>query len=305
MQLSLSTRWNAGRHKFGEEMLDEIIDLGFSRVELGYDLRRDLVEGVFRKLEARKISVATVHNFCPVPTIAPQGHPELFTLAHGDMRVREAAVRYTSETIRFASQIGAQTVVMHAGNVSMKRMTSKLVALAEGGLHDSRLFHKTKIKLLAKREKKASGYIARLRDGLKQLQPLLEECGVKLGIEIMPTWEAVPTESEILQLLQELQNDMIGYWHDMGHAQIRENLGLSNHYRWLERLSPYLLGMHVHDVVAPARDHIMPPNGGIDFSLFKDFTEKNIPLVIEPSPRTPPHEIRMGAEYLRETWNCD
>ncbi len=305
MHFSLSTRWNAGRHKCGEEMLNEIRDLGFTRVELGYDLRRDLVEGVLRQLEAGNISVATVHNFCPVPTIAPQGHPELFTLAHVDRRVQAAAVRYTSETIRFAAEIGAKTVVMHAGNVRMKRMTSKLVALAEGGLSSSKLFQKTKMKLLAKREKKSEAYISKLRDGLKQLQPLLRECGVKLGIEIMPTWEAVPTESEIEKLLQVMDDDMIGYWHDMGHAQIRENLGLSNHYRWLERLSPYLLGMHVHDVAPPARDHIMPPNGEIDFSLFQDFAENDIPLVIEPSPRTPRDEVQKGAEYLRKTWGLE
>lgn len=303
MQISLSTRWNAGRHKCGDEMLNEISDIGFSCIELGYDLRRDLVEGVLRQLESGRFRVDTVHNFCPVPTIAPQGHPELFTLAHDDRRVREAAVRYTSETIRFAAQIGAKTVVMHAGNVSMRRTTSKLVALAEGGMADSRLFHKAKMKLISKREKKGGDYMARLREGLDELQPLLHECKVNLAIEIMPTWEAVPTESELLQLLQSLNTDSIGYWHDMGHVQIRENLGLSNHYRWLEMLSPYLLGMHVHDVVPPARDHVMPPAGNIDFSLYKKFADRGIPLVIEPSPRTPASEVRRGAEYLREIWS--
>ena len=44
--LAISTRWNAGRHRTGEAMLAEILALGLDRVDLGYDLRAELIPGV-------------------------------------------------------------------------------------------------------------------------------------------------------------------------------------------------------------------------------------------------------------------
>ena len=46
MPLALSTRWNAGRHRDGRAMIEEILALGIDRVELGYDLRAELIPGV-------------------------------------------------------------------------------------------------------------------------------------------------------------------------------------------------------------------------------------------------------------------
>ena len=57
MELALSTRWNAYRSKSGEEMIDEILAVGFKRVELGYDLRIDHVPGVRARLADGSIQV--------------------------------------------------------------------------------------------------------------------------------------------------------------------------------------------------------------------------------------------------------
>ena len=46
MEFALSTHWNAARHARGEDLIEEILGLGFTHVELGYDLRMELVEGV-------------------------------------------------------------------------------------------------------------------------------------------------------------------------------------------------------------------------------------------------------------------
>jgi sugar phosphate isomerase/epimerase len=302
MELALSTRWNAGRHSDGEAMISEIRELGFQRVELGYDLRRDLVEGVQRAVAGGLATVGSVHNYCPVPTAAPKGHPELFTLASRDRRMRELAVRHTSETIRFAAEMGAKVVVMHAGNVSMPRISPKLYALAEAGQSDGEQYRALMMKLLEKREKKASRHLVHLREGIARLLPVLEETGVRIGIENLPSWEALPTEAELERLLNEFDSPLLGFWNDMGHGQIRENVGLSNHLRWLERLRPFLLGMHVHDVIAPVADHVMPPQGCIDFERFREFAQMDICLVVEPTPRTPAAEIGVALEYLNEVW---
>jgi len=158
------------------------------------------------------------------------------------------------------------------------------------------------MKLLARREKKVGKHIEHLYRGLEDLLPLLEECKVKLGIENLPTWEAIPTELEAERLVEHFASPHLGCWHDMGHARIRENLGLSSHLRWLERLKPALFGIHIHDVVAPGADHVMPPEGEIEFEDFRPYARMEMPLVIEPTPRTPAEAIARAREYLLEVW---
>ena len=105
--LAISTRWNAGRHRSGEAMIEEILDLGLGLVELGYDLRAELIPGVKTLVASGAVRVGSLHNFCPVPVGAPRPHPELYTPASPDRREREFAVIHISRTLRFAAEMGA------------------------------------------------------------------------------------------------------------------------------------------------------------------------------------------------------
>ncbi len=301
--MALSTRWNASRHTRGEDMIEEILDLGFERVELGYDTRVDLVPGIRDMVRDRAVRVDSVHNYCPVPVISHRGHPEIFTLADPDHRIRELAIQHTAHTIRFAAEIGARTVVTHCGNVRMPRLTEALIVLCGQGQQFSGRYEKTKLKLITKREKKSRRQLRYLYDGLERLLPVLVENGITLALENLPTWESLPTESEMEHMARDFQTPHIGYWHDLGHGQIRENLGLINHTRWLERLQPVLKGMHLHDVAPPVHDHLMPPRGKIDFSLFQSFARLDIIRVIEPTPHTPRKDIEEGLSFLKEIWS--
>lgn len=302
MDIALTTRWNAGRHTDGEAMIEEILELGFSRVELGYDTRLDLVPGIRRMVEQKAVQVDSVHNFCPVPMTAYRGHPEIFTFGHKDRRIRELAVTHTAETIRFAAEIGARTVVTHCGNIEMDRYSDQLLALCAEGQQFTPLYEKTKLKLQLKREKKARKQIPLWQECLRQLVPILEEHRIRLAMENLPTWEAIPSETELEATLQLFQSPWLKYWHDMGHGQIRENLGLINVERWLERLEDSLAGMHIHDVWPPGQDHVMPPRGKMDFSRYKRFATRNIIRVIEPTPRTSAGDITEALAFLKEVW---
>ena len=121
----------------------------------------------------------------------------------------------------------------------------------------------------------------------------------------MPTWEAIPTELECIQLIKEFGHDHLCYWHDIGHAQIRENLGFINHINSLSDLSGMLGGMHIHDVLPPVTDHLMPPTGSVDFRRLKKFACLNIIRVLEPSSRLMSEEINQGMNIIREQWEND
>jgi len=303
MKFALSTRWNAQRHANGEDLVDEILDMGFDALELGYNLRRDLVPGIHNKLNDHAVVVNSVHNYCPVPLSAPRGHPELWTLADHDQRIRRNAVEHTRRTIEFAAEVDAKIVVMHSGNVKMQRFTERLVHLYENDGPYSAAYEKLKMKMQIKRERKVKKQLGYLYRGLELLLPALEATGVCLAIENLPTWESIPTEVELEQLLKTFNHPLLGYWHDTGHAQVRENLGLINHERWLERLQPWLKGMHVHDVAPPACDHLMPPRGKLDFTRLTRFAKLDILRVLEPHHRESREEVELGLKLLKEKWN--
>jgi sugar phosphate isomerase/epimerase len=302
MDLALSTRWNAHRHTSGEALVAEIRELGFTHLELGYDLTSSLVPGIRSAIAAGDIAVDSVHNFCP-PPLASSPHPEIFTLGHPEPQVRALARKYTEETLRFAAEIGARCVVVHAGNVEMPPLTRKLIALHEQGEAFGRTYEKIRQNLLMTREKKAPAQLELLQQELEDLLPVLDSLNITLALENLPTWEALPTELEMETLLRHFNSPHLRYWHDIGHAAIRETLGLSNHRRWLERLFPYLAGFHVHDVIPPAEDHRMPSFGRINFSLLKPFVNGHSVKVLEPSPRISHEEVVAGLQAIRIAWD--
>lgn len=302
MEFALSTHWNASRHANGEALIEEILGLGFTRVELGYDLRLELVPGVKAMVARKAVKVDSLHNICPVPLGAARGHPEIYTLGSPDARERAQAVHYTTETIRFAAEVGARVVVTHAGNVDMTHYSRDLFDLALSGQIYTPRFEKVKLKMMEQRDKHAPRQIEYLYQGLEKLMPVLQETGVQLGIENLPTWEAIPTELEFEGIFKRFGDRHIRYWHDLGHGQIRQNMGFINHERWLDRLRPHMVGMHVHDVTPPATDHVMPPRGQIDFTRFQRFALSDIIRVVEPSSRTPAAEVAEGLAFLKATW---
>ena len=305
MEFSLSTHWNAARHAQGERLVEEILALGFRRIELGYDLRLELVPGVQAMVRRGAVQVDSVHNFCPVPMGATRGHPELWTLAARDERERESAIHHTTRTIQFAAEIGARVVVTHAGNVEMPMISPQLFDLCIAQQQYSPAYERLSLKLQEQRDRKAPRQFELLLRSLERLIPVLDATGVTLALENLPTWEAFPTEIEFEEIKRRLPTPRLRYWHDIGHGQIRQNIGFINHERWLERLQPHLAGMHVHDVLPPATDHVMPPRGQIDFSRFQRFATSDIVRVIEPSSRTPAAEVAEALTFLQRTWGAE
>ena len=286
-------------------MIEEIVEeLDLRHVELGYDLRLDLVQGVKKMVAEGTVQVDSLHNFCPVPIGAPQGHPELFVLGSLDRRVREAAIHHTTKTIEFAGELGARVVVCHAGNVDMKRLTGKLIAFCLEGRQFSPPYERTTEKLLQRREKKVQVYLDHLSDGIEALLPALDAAGIALALENLPTWESLPTETEMIMLARRFDSPHLRYWHDLGHGQIKHNLGLIAHFQCLEKLLPWLAGFHIHDVKPPANDHVMPPDGNIDFDSFSPLVPDHAIKVFEPAPGLPADLVRQGIDMVRIAWEA-
>lgn len=305
MQFSVSTHWNTYRHVTGEAMVEEILTLGVDAVELGYDLRIDMVPGVRNMVQRGAVKVLSVHNFCPVPIGAHRGHPELYTPASADRQIRDLAVTHMTRTIAFAAEMGAKVVVAHAGNVDMERYSRDMMEMCETGRQFTPAYEKMKLKLFTTRDKKRPKQLGYLRESIDRLLPVLAQHHIALAFENLPTWEAIPTEIEMEKLLSEYNSPYLKSWYDFGHGQIRQNLGFINAERWAERLSPWLAGMHIHDVKPPVQDHVMPPHGHIPFDRYKEIARLDVARVIEPAPGTAAEEIKEAIAFLRKCWQAD
>ena len=98
-------------------MLEEMAKLGFEYVELSHGIRITLVPGILKAVEEGVIKVASLHNFCPLPTGVMQAAPNLFEPSADDPREHDQWLRHTKRTIDFAAQVQAKVVVCHLGSV--------------------------------------------------------------------------------------------------------------------------------------------------------------------------------------------
>lgn len=298
---SFSTCWNSARHTDGRAMLREIRELGFEYAELSHGIRLSLVPGILEAVKAGEIKISTLHNFCPLPVGVTSPAPNLYEFSSDKERDRQLALKHTLNTFEFAAKVGAQLVVLHFGSMDLKDYTGKLKELLERGEKGSPKFQKVVAEAIAAREAKKKKFYDRSRDMLRELVGEAKFRGLKLGIEIREAVEELPIESDFASLLKEFPAPVF-YWHDTGHAQVKQDLGFINHTQHLAEHADRLAGFHIHDVKAPARDHFPPGGGDIDFAALKPFVKPEHIKVFELSPKVPLESVHRGIAHLKKIW---
>jgi sugar phosphate isomerase/epimerase len=299
---SLSTCWNSHRHTDGRAMLREIRDLGFEYAELSHGIRISLLPGIFEAVDAGEIKISTLHNFCPLPMGVDRAAPNIYKFSSDDPRERESAFKHTVKTLDTAVRLKAKLVVLHTGCVDMKDYTDKLIDLVGEGKKDTPKFQKLCQEALEVREKKKARYVENAYESLRRIVDEAKPRGLKLGIENREALEEIPFESDYDFFFKEFRDPTVVYWHDTGHAQIKENLGLIHHRLFLESRRERLFGFHLHDVEFPGRDHRPPGAGTIDWAALKPLVQPDHLKVFEFSPSLSPEEARAGVEKLKSIW---
>jgi sugar phosphate isomerase/epimerase len=300
---SLSTCWNSHRHSDGRAMLREIRDLGFEYAELSHGTRISLLPGIIEAVEAGEIKISSLHNFCPLPMGVNNSAPNLYQFSAERPRERDLAFRYTIKTIEMAERLKAPVVVLHLGSIEMKDYTDRLLEMVGRGEKETPKYEKLCAELDQKREAKKEAFFERTKEMLKRILPEAESRGIKLGAENRQALEELPCESDFQFMFRELNSPNLVYWHDTGHAQIKENLGFIPHLMHLESLRDHLFGFHIHDVHFPGRDHCAPGTGTIDFAAIKPLLKPDHIRVFELSPSLPVEDLRKGTSYIQELWN--
>ncbi len=283
-------------------MLLEIRELGFEYAELSHGTRLALVPGILDSVKAGEIKISTLHNFCPLPMGIERSAPNLYEFTSDKPRDRELALKYTLKTFDFAERVHAPMIVLHLGSMDLKDYGGKLEGLLEDGQRNTPKYEKLLAEAMAKREAKKKPYMDRLYEMLRLLVPEAEKRGLKLGCECREAVQEIPLEADFATLFKDFPSSAVTYWHDTGHAQIKENLGFIKHAAQLGSLASRLGGFHIHDVQMPAKDHCAPGTGIIDYAALKPFVKPDHIKVFELSPSLPVEAVKAGVAHLKSIW---
>jgi sugar phosphate isomerase/epimerase len=163
-------------------------------------------------------------------------------------------------------------------------------------------YGKLREEVIRKREAAKGRHIERANELIRRLLPEVEAAGLKLGIENREALEELPLEDDYGLLFRELKSPAIAYWHDTGHAQIKENLGFLDHAFYLESQRDRLFGFHIHDVQFPGRDHCAPGTGTVNFGALKAAVRPGHVKVFEFGPALSVDEVKGGVAHVKQIW---
>ena len=281
-------------------MINEVRALGFEYAELGHGTRLTLIEGVQEAVAAGEIKISSLHNFCPLPIGVMGPAPDCYLPSSRDEDERQRAVRHTLRTIECAATLGAKFVVLHLGLVAMRHYTMRLLGLYAEGRFDSPKFQRLLEKALAARDKKRQKHLDQVYRSLEAVLPRAKELGVQLGMETRLGIEEIPSEDEAEQILAHFGTDVILYWHDVGHACVKEALSLMNHEAILNRFRGRTGGMHLQDFTPPIEDHQPPGLGTFNFERLAPFVTEDMVLAWEIHPDWKAEQIIGGVKRVQE-----
>jgi sugar phosphate isomerase/epimerase len=279
--------------------------LGFEYIELSHGVRITLVPGILRAVEDGAIKISSTHNFCPLPTGVVQAAPNLFEPSVLEAREHEQWLRHTRRSIDFAAQVKSSVLVCHLGSVAFfwlnpaRKLRSYARRHPQAAIPQDEKYRSLLEKSRVKLRKRMGPYWERTKQSVNEVLAYAKQKGVRLGFENREKFEELPVDEDFPSFLSGLPADAsAGYWHDTGHADIKQTMGMIDHRLQLDLLKSRLLGFHLHDVNADGQDHQPVGTGHIDFKMVSSFWRPEHVLVLELSPRTTVEGVKISKERI-------
>lgn len=235
---------------------------------------------------------------CPLPPeISPaKASPDYYSLSSSDEDERSRALAAARQTLSCAKKLNAGAVVLHAGRIPTKDRTRELAVLAG----DEAAFISLRDRMISERRENAGGSLDNVVRSLEELVPYAKGLGVAIGLENRYYYGEIPTIAELEALFSHFKAGDLYYWHDVGHAEVFERLGLCRHRDLLDKFAHRLIGVHLHDIMGAINDHKPPGSGTFDFRLVKPYIRPDTIKVMEVHQPASADDVRRGAEYLEK-----
>lgn len=295
-EVALSTMWAKDRFDDMAEFAAEAKEFGFSHVEINASVSP---QGLSELVET-SIPISSIHSPSPA-VLSSRGVPVAdLSLSSLEANEREEAVSFAKKTIDLASQVGARAVVLHMGEVPIDlSLDHELRRLYQQNLTQSEKYDEVKRGLTHQRISKAPPYLEAARKSLEELSEYSQYKGIMLGVETRFYFHEMPNIDEMEELLRQVEGGLVGYWHDVGHAEVNQRLGFTSHEEWLSRFGDRMIGIHLHDVLG-IRDHRPPGKGDVNWNMVAEYVPQEALKVCEIAEWNEAEQIRGVVDFLQK-----
>jgi sugar phosphate isomerase/epimerase len=271
-------------------------ELGFTHVEPNALVSPKMLN----ELVKTTVPISSIHSPCPA-VLSSRGIPvNSLSLSSLDATERAEAVSFTRKTIDLAANLSARAVVLHMGEVPIDlSLQNRLHKLHDGGYTQTKEYRQTKGGLVHQRLSLARSYIDAASRSLRELSKYSRQKGIMLGLETRFHFNEIPNMDEMTELLAEVSGEVAGYWHDVGHAEVQQQLGFGLHEEWLWRFKDRMVGIHLHDTRGIS-DHHAPGKGNINWEMIARYLPPGITKVCEIGEWNDEEQMQGVVKFLQK-----
>jgi len=294
--LALSTMWGIRQFPTVAGFCAAARALGFSRFELNHAVNSAMLDGLCPNGK----DITSIHEPCPSDISTSTLKARNWLISAPDEDDRQEGVAATRRSIDLAVRLGAQVVIVHPGRVDIAPQLEKTVwgLYRQGGSRGPE-YLQAKDELAAARAAQAGTNMRSVRRSVAELAEYAAQVGIRLGLENRYHYHEIPLPDELDELLGLGCGDVVGYWHDVGHAQALEHLGFGTHEEWLQRFAHQMVGVHLHDIVG-VQDHLAAGLGQIDWDMVARYLPAGALRTCEFQSSNSPEQVMAGVKFLIE-----
>jgi sugar phosphate isomerase/epimerase len=287
--------WAKGRFSHMAGFAAKARELGFTHIEANTSISPRMLSELLKTT----VPISSIHSPCPL-VLSSRGIPvSSLSLSSLDESERIEAVSFTKKTIDLAANVSARAIVLHMGEVPIDlSLQDRLYKLHDGGYAQTKEYNQAKEKLVYQRIFQALLYLDAARKSLQELSEYSRQKGIMLGLETRFHFNEIPNMDEMAELLNEVSESLVGYWHDVGHAEVQQQLGFSLHEEWLSRFKNRMVGIHLHDIHGIS-DHHAPGKGNMNWEMVAKYLPPGIVKVCEIGEWNDEEQIQGVVKFLQ------
>lgn len=294
--ISLSTMWGFRNFPGLEDFFRMARRLGFATLELNHQVNSAMLAGI----DLSQYRFTSVHEPCPADISANALKVKDWLISSTDEENRRAGVDSIRKSIHMARDLGARAVIVHPGQVKGDWADEKILCeLFTAGRADSPEYRAVRQGLMDRRAATARLHLEALKKSLLELLEVSAPLGIRLGLENRFHYAEIPAQDEMEELLALAGPEQLGFWYDVGHAQVLDRLGFYPHKQWLARFGNRIVGVHLQDACG-IQDHQAPGTGDVDFDLVARHLPADAIRTLEVKPVINPERVKNGLKFLAE-----
>ncbi|MGQ9545783.1 MAG: sugar phosphate isomerase/epimerase family protein [Dehalococcoidia bacterium] len=279
LEVSLSTMWAKGRFGSMVEFVAKARELGFTHIEANTYVSPRM----FAELLKTGVPFSSIHSPCPAVSSYRGISISSLSLSSLNESERTEAVDFAKKTIDLAAEVRAKAIVLHMGEVPIDlSLRDKLYKQHQAAYPETNERNEVKEELVRQRASRAAPYLNAAKESLRELCEYSAQKGIMLGLETRFHVNEIPNIDEMAKLLQLVgaPRSLAGYWHDVGHAEVQQQLGFASHEEWLSRFHDRMIGIHLHDILGIS-DHHIPGTGRVNWDMIARYLSPGVLKVCE------------------------